>query len=459
MKIQTLAIVLVLALAAAVTAQAQDRDVGEVCWCSNCSDWIPPPGWTFAEHYPDHFEWLGSIGVDDEASPNCPDPDPKPPDTDGFLAYGVADGACGNPVEWNIWRENHHNFVDVEFCVSDFTSDRYEEYNLLYRAWKDWNKSIRWEWTQAPGGLGPCGPDGAACGCEYIQWECWLALDPEPGAQGAIFDACDCQESTNCASRVFLADVSTWNSNCQMYRLYFFVPTTCDVVYWSEDRFRHRVWYEYDSEGRFAWDAVNQCYKWSNCPTYCWDYFSGEVEGVAVINTPIELISFEATAGRDRVSLDWATAAEPDNAGFALWRSGQQTGDYEVITPSLIPAEGDATHGASYEFVDADVDRGETYWYKLESVDINGRSVYFGPVDATVPESILCGAVSDSPAASIAIFALVLGAVIAVRRSSEKKRRSYRRPKVRTSSGDEVLKKLGPAQTCSPTPAQCPTSD
>jgi len=175
--------------------------------------------------------------------------------------------------------------------------------------------------------------------------------------------------------------------------------------------------------------------------------------------TAIELLSFEAEADDGAVLLTWETAIEPDNVGFALWRSDSAEGAYSRITPSLIPAEGDATHGASYEYIDEEVDRGETYWYKLEDVDIYGQSAFHGPVNAMVPEAVLCGMVSHSGGASLVLFALVMTAVIAVRRTIERKKRPYRKPEVRTVSGDEVLKRLGPAQTCSPTPAQCPTSD
>jgi len=173
--------------------------------------------------------------------------------------------------------------------------------------------------------------------------------------------------------------------------------------------------------------------------------------------TSVELVSFEASAIKNAVNLEWLTASELDNAGFNLYRADAAEGDYMKINSAMIPAEGDAFHGADYLYVDRDVSRGETYYYKLEDVSIHGTSSFNGPVDATVPELVLCGAVSDSGPASLALLALVAGAVVAARRVNRRKK--YRKPEVRTTSGDEVLRKLGPAQTCSPTPAQCPTSD
>ena len=100
--------------------------------------------------------------------------------------------------------------------------------------------------------------------------------------------------------------------------------------------------------------------------------------------TPIELISFEAEALDEAVLISWETATEKDNAGFNLYRSLSVTGDYQRITSSLLPAEGNAFTGASYEFVDADVTAGNTYYYKLEDISIYGVSTFHGPIDITI---------------------------------------------------------------------------
>jgi len=53
------------------------------------------------------------------------------------------------------------------------------------------------------------------------------------------------------------------------------------------------------------------------------------------------------------------------------------------INPSLIPAEGSPTNGATYQYVDNDVKNRRTYYYKLEDIDLNGTSTMHGPVSAT----------------------------------------------------------------------------
>jgi hypothetical protein len=99
--------------------------------------------------------------------------------------------------------------------------------------------------------------------------------------------------------------------------------------------------------------------------------------------TVVSLIEFDAIAGNRVVTLVWSTASEIDNAGFNLYRSETEEGNYIKINDSLIPAQGSSTQGASYEFVDREVKNRKTYYYKLEDIDLNGESTMHGPVSAT----------------------------------------------------------------------------
>jgi hypothetical protein len=101
-----------------------------------------------------------------------------------------------------------------------------------------------------------------------------------------------------------------------------------------------------------------------------------------VQSTIIELISFEADAGLFRVTLKWETAAEIDNAGFNIYRSETADGEFVKLNTELISAKGSATKGASYRFADWGTERGKTYYYKLEDVDIAGNATLHGPASA-----------------------------------------------------------------------------
>ena len=101
------------------------------------------------------------------------------------------------------------------------------------------------------------------------------------------------------------------------------------------------------------------------------------------VPTLIELTSFDAAAGWKRIVLSWKTESETDNAGFNIYRSESANGDYTKINGSLIPAKGSSTQGATYQFIDRDVEKGKTCYYKLEDIDLSGKATLNGPVSAT----------------------------------------------------------------------------
>ncbi|MCX5896520.1 MAG: DUF1566 domain-containing protein, partial [Proteobacteria bacterium] len=103
---------------------------------------------------------------------------------------------------------------------------------------------------------------------------------------------------------------------------------------------------------------------------------------VGATTTLVTLTSFTATPKSTKVILDWNTESEIDNAGFNLYRSESENGNYSKINTSLIPAQGSSTQGASYEYVDSDVQNRKTYYYKLEDIDNGGISTFHGPVKA-----------------------------------------------------------------------------
>jgi hypothetical protein len=99
--------------------------------------------------------------------------------------------------------------------------------------------------------------------------------------------------------------------------------------------------------------------------------------------TLIQLASFTASPGSKKIVIKWSAESEIDNAGFNLYRSESENGEYNKINDSIIPARGSATQGAEYEFVDANVKNRKTYYYKLEDIDLNGVPTLHGPIKAT----------------------------------------------------------------------------
>jgi hypothetical protein len=98
--------------------------------------------------------------------------------------------------------------------------------------------------------------------------------------------------------------------------------------------------------------------------------------------TAIKLSAFTAIPSNGKVTLVWETETELDNAGFNIYRSESENGSYAKLNSALIPAKGSAAHGATYEFADRDVQNRKTYYYKLEDIDLYGKSTMHGPVSA-----------------------------------------------------------------------------
>jgi hypothetical protein len=96
--------------------------------------------------------------------------------------------------------------------------------------------------------------------------------------------------------------------------------------------------------------------------------------------TLITLSSFTATPSKRSVILKWTTASEIDNSGFNLYRAESENGEYVKINDSLIPTKGSSTSGAEYQYVDKNVKSKTTYYYKLEDIDLSGKSTMHGPI-------------------------------------------------------------------------------
>jgi hypothetical protein len=141
-------------------------------------------------------------------------------------------------------------------------------------------------------------------------------------------------------------------------------------------------------------------------------------------NLAVTLASFSAEAQASGIVVNWETTSEIGNAGFNLYRSTSDNGPRGQLNPALIPSQSPgSTQGASYSYVDAPVDPGQTYWYWLEDIALSGAATLHGPVSATasVPTAVRLAGINagQSPApqttgaplaALPAVVALALGA-------------------------------------------------
>ena len=105
---------------------------------------------------------------------------------------------------------------------------------------------------------------------------------------------------------------------------------------------------------------------------------------------PVELSSFSVKrTEKGAVVLSWTTESEVDNAGFNLRRSAKRASGFTLINPVLIAGAGTTGERQTYTFTDTSAKPGIEYYYQIEEVSFDGKSVPLvtrllpGPVSAS----------------------------------------------------------------------------
>ena len=91
-----------------------------------------------------------------------------------------------------------------------------------------------------------------------------------------------------------------------------------------------------------------------------------------LLQIPVELVSFTASANRNSVELKWKTATEKNNSGFEIQR--RRNGDYWTDL-TFIRGKGTTTEPGEYFYSDKDISEG-SYSYRLKQIDYNGVYEY-----------------------------------------------------------------------------------
>lgn len=105
---------------------------------------------------------------------------------------------------------------------------------------------------------------------------------------------------------------------------------------------------------------------------------------------PIELSSFTAVqTSENYAKLTWITQSETDLSGYNVYRSFDNLfGNSQKINSSIIEGNNTTTE-QSYIFTDTQTTIGETYYYWIESVNLDGSNELHGSVTCTIEESIV----------------------------------------------------------------------
>ncbi len=74
------------------------------------------------------------------------------------------------------------------------------------------------------------------------------------------------------------------------------------------------------------------------------------------------------------IEIEWTTETEQQTAGFYLYRSESEDGEFIRINDEMIPAQGSAVSGASYTYIDQNLPSGVTYYYLLEEIEYDASA-------------------------------------------------------------------------------------
>jgi len=112
---------------------------------------------------------------------------------------------------------------------------------------------------------------------------------------------------------------------------------------------------------------------------------------------PVELTTFDATHSDSGVRLNWATASETNNAGFAVERK-LDSGSFAQI--GFVEGAGTTATSRRYQFADAEVPfTAETLTYRLKQIDTDGTATYSAPVelDRRAPQQLVLHPTAPNP--------------------------------------------------------------
>lgn len=117
-----------------------------------------------------------------------------------------------------------------------------------------------------------------------------------------------------------------------------------------------------------------------NSSNHIWvaDEYNNRILRFDALVIPVELVSFTASAKGGIVELNWSTASEKNNAGFAIEKNA--AGEWNQV--GYVKGLGTSTELNHYSYIDR-VSSGK-YQYRLKQIDFNGNFAYSKTVEVTV---------------------------------------------------------------------------
>ncbi len=100
---------------------------------------------------------------------------------------------------------------------------------------------------------------------------------------------------------------------------------------------------------------------------------AAEIAATWQVPVPVELTSLTSSVSGNSVTLDWETATEINNSGFAIER---KTGEQNWSKVGFVNGRGTTTEPQAYSFTDVGLSSGN-YNYRLKQIDFDGSYKYY----------------------------------------------------------------------------------
>ncbi len=97
-------------------------------------------------------------------------------------------------------------------------------------------------------------------------------------------------------------------------------------------------------------------------------------------NAPEVSSATQSQGAAKPVHLRWSMKSEPRVYGYLVMRATSEKGPFLRLNELIVLAAEGGAGDAGYEFIDADVESGKTYFYLLEAVSTNGSKTRLGDV-------------------------------------------------------------------------------
>ncbi len=88
---------------------------------------------------------------------------------------------------------------------------------------------------------------------------------------------------------------------------------------------------------------------------------------------PVTLSNFRAEHTKAGVILKWTTESEVDNAGFYIYRSETEAGEFKVVNPTMVQGAGTTGERNEYTWTDTTAEPNTVYYYRIEEVSHAGE--------------------------------------------------------------------------------------